>query len=582
MVSTEVMIAGLRLLCPLCALWGLSLFLQRRMKISPCLAPALACAWVALLVTLGGALGLLLPSTVVLWAGGILLLIYEGWERRKRWKAFLCAPVFFLLLCYLYGAIRLNGVRFLHYDNFSHWALVADHLLRADRLPQLGDALITFPSYPTASACFVYFFAKPLGGGEGAMAFGQAVWIFGSAATLLTFVKERKPLAYGLIAINLAAMLSANIFLDELLVDTLLPMAGLAAVAAALTLQNAPKKAAWVMLPLCVVLPLIKSSGMFFALIAMGLYAFLLYRRDHKAGLRALAVLLAGLAAAMLLWRLHVSLAFGSEGGKHAVDGAAYAASFSGKLSSGVLWQCSKNFLKRLCEPWAVQNQLFFVMALGLALLWLAGPKPKAARNMLGLVIGLWALWQLGILGMYAFSASEREALNLSGQQRYSLSMGEYLLGLCTLFLIHLLNQPWEGNAKKRTLCLCLCGFLAISPLWPLKNNLPCLWRGLNPSTQRAELEAQLAENDVPLGRRYTLYVKDYTQASYLMYLGRYLLQSPQVNVVDGDDYQSALPSALESSDYLIFTQPNPQALSYAEGLLINSEYAVQVVEYRP
>jgi hypothetical protein len=66
----------------------------------------------------------------------------------------------FLILAAVYCSWRLCGLQVSHYNNFSHWLLVIRYLFVNDSLPGQAADLIYFKSFPTGSACLVYYFAR--------------------------------------------------------------------------------------------------------------------------------------------------------------------------------------------------------------------------------------------------------------------------------------------------------------------------------------------------------------------------------------------------------------------------------------
>ena len=56
----------------------------------------------------------------------------------------------------VFGAISASLIetRFVHYDNFSHWAVVVKYMLATNRIPDAASAIIDFKSYPLGSSSF--------------------------------------------------------------------------------------------------------------------------------------------------------------------------------------------------------------------------------------------------------------------------------------------------------------------------------------------------------------------------------------------------------------------------------------------
>lgn len=68
----------------------------------------------------------------------------------------------------------------IHYDNYSHWALIIKYLLFQGHLPVAADTIISFTSYPPATALFITQFVSWVGFSDGAMLLGQFLLIWAS------------------------------------------------------------------------------------------------------------------------------------------------------------------------------------------------------------------------------------------------------------------------------------------------------------------------------------------------------------------------------------------------------------------
>ena len=274
----------------------------------------------------------------------------------------------------------------------------------------------------------------------------------------------------------------------------------------------------------------------------------------------------------LLLWRFHVVQRFGGELGKHAVDAGEYAASFLSKAQNGVLWQTIKNFIKRLVDPSAIQNQLIATILAGLAALALALPKNshqrRTALQTLIAALVLWATWQACILGVYAFSATDKEALKLGGQQRYSLSMIVYLVGLVAALVCHLLAEAPCPCGKRMLACAAAAILLGIMPGLLIRGSLPCLVQSNQFSTDRAELQELLKKRDVPQGKRYMIYADSFQDVNYTSYIARYLLHSDAVIIINFDSYSQTMMNRLSECDFLLFIDHNAEALAFAKALI--------------
>lgn len=564
---------GFKLIFVLCALFGYTLLLRVRYKLPFCLGPAVVCSGISVLLTLAGILGLLDMGVYVLVGGGWCLLLFYGWKQRKRWQGLFVASNVFLLFSILYACIRLDGLLLKHYDNFSHWALVVDQMLRSHALPSPQTPLILFTSYPPGSACFIYFFARLAGPMESVMAVGQAVWLASAMAPFFFFVKKNKALGHILIVLSYIYMLICNIFITELLVDTLLPMVALSSLTVPLALRSQPKKRLLCALPIVISLPLIKNSGLFFSLLTCALLVRLAYgEQGKKAALWTSVFSFGALALTQTLWSLHVLFTFvPGTASKHGFSLTAFTQNIGEKLSSGNLWQIVKNFVRSGLS--STSTPLIAGLFLGLALLWLAErrirSRGRAVRQTFLAIAAVFAVWQICLLGMYMFSASLKEALNTSGYQRYTLSITIYAMGLVLLLQLHLLAQMNLRPLNRQTLpTLLLTVLLTLYPFWSQRASIPYLWRELADLPCHAVLQRVQDNARIPAGKQVRVYVESFREASYTSFVARYVFQTPAVKIIDGSWYEQAFQEYLPDGEYLVFYEWNPAAFVYAEELI--------------
>lgn len=612
---------------------GFALHLHIAGKLSFALTPAIACAGLSVLLTLAGIWGLLPFVSWVLYILGWGLAAYYAFTQRKKWKSLFCASNVFVVAACLYACLRLDGLVLRHYDNYSHWALIVQQMLRTDALPSLETPLILFTSYPPGSACFIYFFAKLAGPMESVWAVAQAFWLACCMAPFFAFVDKSKSLGpgkatacgaamgYALIVLSYIAMLITNIFINELLVDTLLPLVALSGVAVALALKDQPQRMAFAVAPIGAALMLIKNSGAFFALLLLALVLWLTaQKQDKRRTLYTALGFLAMIIVTQLLWQGHVSRAFpavateaagatvatgaaqavgttvatgatgttgaasaASAGGKHSLSLAAYAQSFISKAQSGVLWQATKNFVRTAIDLSQLSTQL--MLALGLLGIGLGLVYPSS-RKALWALLGIAALWQLSLLGMYLFSASEREALAVSGYNRYTLTMGVFALGVFVLLQLRWINQwsvrPRAGQgdqagqgaragqgtqAGRSLLGLSLVLALALCPLFISRGTVRILWQDINTLDRRPALQSLQDTCQLPEGQQLLVYVEAFQDAGYTSYISRYVFQTPAITMVDGSSYREGMPKHLAESDGVLFADPNEEALAFARAL---------------
>ena len=72
-----------------------------------------------------------------------------------------------------------------HYDNFSHWALIVKFLNFTGHLPGATDTIISFSSYPPATALFINQFVSLVGFSDGTMLVAQFILIWAASSVFL-------------------------------------------------------------------------------------------------------------------------------------------------------------------------------------------------------------------------------------------------------------------------------------------------------------------------------------------------------------------------------------------------------------
>ncbi len=222
---------------------GYYLYAKRKLKIKEEFIPICIFSTIGVLEFLAGILNFMRLMAIAICAVGIVLLVKEIYlinKNKEKIKInFNC--IFFILFAGLF-AYLLKGVRLIHYDNFSHWGIVVKEILEENRLPNFMSSAITFKAYPTGTACFIYYICKFVGKTEGVMLFAQSMLILASIYTVLAFCNKDKKINYIFATILAIYLLIGNIFIDQLLVDTVLTVMGIAGLSIIIAYKNDSKK----------------------------------------------------------------------------------------------------------------------------------------------------------------------------------------------------------------------------------------------------------------------------------------------------------------------------------------------------
>lgn len=398
---------------------------------------------IACLTFFAGLVGVLLASAYVLFLLGLALLVALFINGKIR-QAFTRSSLSLFNIAFIAGLIpfvsSLITTNFVHYDNFSHWAVVVKDLLVTNHFPDASSAIIDFTSYPLGSSSFLYYFCRVVGTGEGVMLTGQAVLLFAGFYAIFGIIRDvRRFLLVGILALgcSLLAYFNISIRVNNLLVDFLLPVLALSAIAIVAAGEQRFSAACFTALPVLSLLVIVKSTGIFFALLS---YAYILYRairlhaeeREDVSYVRpAVAVILLSLVP-LVLWNVHTSLAFAGATSKFSYD-LQTVTSLTIDKTAEQIHSIVKLFFQTVTDP-ATLAARGILLANGVALVlhftakYVLRKKWKLLSTLLALDAAI-VLYYAGILGMYIVSMPLDEALRLAGFERYASSMVLFLIG---------------------------------------------------------------------------------------------------------------------------------------------------------
>ncbi len=433
-----------RLLLLCFSLFGYVLFLYKRCRINAAFTPAITVSVVLLTVYLAGLLGILAWSVYLLLAVGIALLIWMLLSKKPTgWKQLLTSPALIVLSVFgIYFFFRFHNRVLYSYDDFSHWGLVVQTMLRVNSLPTAANSFLMFQSYPPGSACWIYFVSRVLGAKEGVFLFAQAMLTLSYLVALFAPLGKRR--WYDLVLPLVGVVLIYTNVLDPncMGVDVLLPASGIAAVWMIYFYRDSlTKHAVWIVPLVCAPL-LFKNSGFYFSLLACGLFLVYLFASkkevSRKRWIATVAVLVIPLAC-LLLWRQHVAVAFADGlGTKHALSMENFLAN----------WQNNRAYALEMLQKigsWLINpgmNRTLIVLgglvALAVVEAVLVRDKQTNARNLeiLLMLVLATVLYEIGEALMYLFSMPFAEFSYQNGGDylRYNSSMVDFLFGVSLLW----------------------------------------------------------------------------------------------------------------------------------------------------
>ena len=457
-----------RFICILISLFGASVFIKKRAGIAYAFCMSIACSFIISILFLTS---LFMRITVVIWilfGVGILMFLYVliRWEIHK--EDILNWTNLFLLIGLVALFLYLAGRRFIFIDDYTHWGVIARHLVENQALPDASDFLITFPSYAPGSALWITHVVTLTGGAtEDLYLIAQAflILVFFMPLTGCSF-KGRRSVSLSICTLIITMVVCAvtmtfSTTILSLCVDGLLAACALSGIGFLILSDVSLRVKAWFLIPLMLTVMVIKTPGM---LLAASEFVILLYliireKRRGSSGKRGAAVL--GLIAGpvicivmQFLWQWHVKVAFPDAGSTmHALSIARWKEVYASR-GAELIQTILHEFFRKITLWYLV---LFVVALIVLyVFLYICGRKYKhriARQSLWMLLLSLvhYVAYLASLLFVYLFSMSAEEASFLAAFDRYMWVELIFLVGLCLCFLFRLFSQYEEGFEASST-----------------------------------------------------------------------------------------------------------------------------------
>lgn len=473
---------------------GLCAALSARFRLDRFVAPFVAASGIIIALMLAGMLGLLLPAACALYAAGFAGVAWQLWAKR-------CPPPGMLLALALFTAFLVWRFYFCPLerdDDFSHWALVARHLLLHDRFPRGGDSVIVFQSYPVGAACFIYYIARFTENSEGVYLIAQNLLLALLFLPTFSLIRARRGTYYPIAFALFFLLIHRFHYMISLQVDLVQSFFGIGAAAAIARYRGDFRRALLAALPAMIAVVFIKNSGLFFAFATAAMLLYVAPCGGARRSLRLAVALFAAPLLAFLLWELHIKLRFPAAlDTKHAVSLASYAQESAGKGLPMIL-QIAARQLRAMLDIRDEKSASLAVMVLCGALLLYAtralpAERRRRYRACFALSVAAYLLWYLMVFLMYVFSMPQREALALASIFRYNSTGLAYMLGLAGILLLLLFQQvdplPRLMRLGGRLCPLFVAGVVALTA-WPGGGRLSYMFRrSTRPGPQRLAIQ---------------------------------------------------------------------------------------------
>lgn len=521
-----------KLLCFILSNIGIWELLRRKTGVDVSFLPSLSVAIQVCCLIIGGILHILLPTAAALVIIGILCLVYFGIKDRSPGflKNYLNASYAFLAVTMLVMLVYTRDKIFSGYDDFSHWALVVKRMLTADRLPAAEDSFIMFKTYPLGSSLYIYFFSRFVCHDEGYWMLGQIYMIAVSVMPVFCWCRKNKLACLATVFSFANFLLVYNTLVTNLLVDTLLPLAGAAAVFFVCTYCSSEADNSFC-LPLCAAAYLawvinIKNSGILF-LVFTAVWLIYLERKDHKHRIQRLLVVLLPLAL-MLLWRIHCKLEFvGSDYSKHSMSLRWFYGVFREKSLAQMLDTCKAVIVFSVTykDVWFTFG---FMLAVGLLAYAFCRQHLSLWKKLMLLSLVGYVVYQIGELGMYLFSMPQGEASRLAGNTRYTRTVLMVIVYIGLLMLIKILS---ELEGKKLIPAAAAAVILPVLLTYLTLGYVRCSIKYRDDTADRRWADSVKAEYNIPEGKSYCFIIGT-DDGGYTDFLERFVFQSINVSSV--------------------------------------------------
>lgn len=540
---------------------------------------------IAIVIFFGGMISLLELSVYVVFVVGLILFFFffikEGRQRILTIKSLSIINIAFVLVVTTISIVLLQ-TKFIHYDNFSHWGTVVKYMLSANAFPDLSTTLIEFVDYPLGASAFIYYVCKIVGNSQGIMLFGQGLLIFACFYAMFGIINEQKRhLLYVVLALSLCATSFFNlaIRMNNLLVDFLLPVLALAAIAVIYSNRNHFYRACIIVAPILGLLSVVKNTGIFFVVACFGYLAVVAasqYKRDEKG--RKIKLFFSCCSTIvfsmipMFIWKAYFNTRFGGIDTKFNISQTNLEQVASTKTIEQIqeIIQIFLTTIMDMANPVTVGFLIINILGIIACLVAKYGIKKKWYLWKVLLLTNLMVIiYYIGLLGMYIFLMPIDEALRIAGFERYVCSIIIYQIGCLSLCFTLDIERSFHikmgdiynprgfksiqtKNLYQKATVICIVFSVMI---------LTSEINGLNYIKDQYEdslpgrVSAVIEENkNSPNEDSYLVYAsnnEEQISSYYLQYIFRYMLFTPNVDAID-TVFNNDFVDKLKTYDFLV------------------------------
>ena len=403
-----------------------------------------------IIIFLAGILNVMVEVSVLLCATGIILLIKSLCDRKFLLNDYFNINFLIIIVMFIYFTFICSQLHLLHYDNFSHWALIIKNMFLNNQLPNFETSVIEFKDYQPGSACFIYFFGFLTGKKEISMIVAQNYLLIAFYFSILIFtneIKNRKVKVFSkiLVVVLYLFILLKNITFNDLLVDSLITVIFVYLCCIVYYYRNDLKKLFYCLLPTSIYLFLVKNIGIVLLGYISLMLLFLGFRNKEK--IKGIIYCILNIVVPTLfffIWSKHVSYVFGKYGlySKHSLSASNIVYELRAKGWDRIYQFCSLYFNHFIDILNNIPNKFIIVINIILIIMLLFYKKSRKFILKFLIVEDFIYFSYYFILGvMYLFSMPWSEASYLAGFDRYMLTIILSLIMLTFLCFCIVLNE---------------------------------------------------------------------------------------------------------------------------------------------
>ncbi len=557
------------------SIFGYLLWAKKTLDVPFQFVPVFVLSLITVVIYFGGIFTILYPMACLVYAIGILFFLWFGIIKHKENTY----EIHLFDICFFVGAIPflflLLNEHLMHYDNFTHWALIVKTLYINNAFPTT-NTMIEFTNYPIGTSSLLYYFSCFLGYSDGILLFGQGLLIFSIFYAIFGAIE--KPKCFLLVAIlgmglSILSFFNLTIRINNLLVDFILPILTLACFAIIDRFKNDLRKQLILLLPLQAFLLIVKTTGIiYFGIIIVAWLIEALKNhvlKNKKDVFAAFSTMVLNLST-YFLWNYHVSTVF--RGVQNKFSTSSLASKSSEEVTSIVnhFIHSSFDFSSRPFLGFLFGNLLIIILYFLIRII--LKDKWKDLLKSLFLLDFMVILYYVGILGLYLFSMPVDEALTLAGYERYVSSIIVLFVGGLVLRFTLLVQEHLKFDENNHVLYkspeykknyqkgIMVCIFLIVLILSSEYNGMV-----FNHSSYETDLSYTMKnvvgdhfkEND----DKFLLFGSDHDgkmTSYYFQYLAKYYLYAPNIDAVCVF-YEPNLENLLSNYDYLVVVEENKQ-----------------------